>query len=376
MALASSAAAGQASDSPETRLKAKGIVLPPAPKPIASYVPAGPYGGTSCFSRAGARFSGGKPTVTGKVGAQLTEEQGYQAARATILNSLAALRAEIGSLDHVRRVVVKLVGWVEQRPRVHAPAVGDQRRVRPPGGGFRRRRAARAERGWGANELPLDIPVEVEIVVEVAPDPPDAMKRGDFQNALFRTYAATLVACLPILARSPRPEPHEEPRRVGGATRDRVDPLRDPGRRGHPRRAHAQCRRRTRGPPLEARHGEGHGSRAEKDPTSRFLVDGGRVLRDPDRLPDGRAGGGARGSLCRLESRARDRPRRPRLDHRLPQLRLAGVRHLPGPLLRHHVVRHPGFGPRADKTGAAAQRRAAAPVSPAPLLPGPATSQS
>ena len=78
----------------------------------------------------------------GKVGAELTEAEGYKAARETILISLAVLRAEIGSLDRVRRIV-KLVGWVNSAP------------------GF-------ARSSVGANELPLNIPVEIELVVEVS----------------------------------------------------------------------------------------------------------------------------------------------------------------------------------------------------------------
>ena len=78
--------------------------MPPIPKPVASYVPAVRTGNLVFLAGQGP-LADGKPTVTGKVGAELTEEEGYKAARATILVSLAALRAEIGSLDRVRRIV-------------------------------------------------------------------------------------------------------------------------------------------------------------------------------------------------------------------------------------------------------------------------------
>ena len=112
--LAPSLAAGQQPASPEARLKALGIQLPAVPKPIASYVPA-VRAGNLIFLAGQGPVVDGKPTVTGKVGAELSEADGYKAARATILTSLAVLRGEIGSLDRVRRIV-KLVGWVNSAP--------------------------------------------------------------------------------------------------------------------------------------------------------------------------------------------------------------------------------------------------------------------
>ena len=148
------AAQGQG-DRAAARPQARGLVHPRRP-----------YGNLVFLAGQGP-LRGGKPTVTGKVGAQLTEQQGYQAARATILNSLAALRAEIGSLDRVRRVV-KLVGWVNSAPGfTRQPWVingASDLLVEVFGEAGRHARSA-----LGANELPLDIPVEVEIVVEVAP---------------------------------------------------------------------------------------------------------------------------------------------------------------------------------------------------------------
>src|SRR5262245_25212346 len=114
LALLSSDVGAQQAATPEARLKALGIQLPQVPAPIASYVPAVRTGNLVFLAGQGP-VVGGKPTVTGKVGAELTEEEGYKAARATILTSLAVLRAEIGSLDRVRRVV-KLVGWVNSAP--------------------------------------------------------------------------------------------------------------------------------------------------------------------------------------------------------------------------------------------------------------------
>lgn len=166
--LTSSYASGQGPSSPEARLKALGIQLPPVPVPVASYVPAVRTGSLVYLAGQGP-LAGGKPMLTGKVGADVTEEEGYKAARASILNSLAALRAEIGSLDRVRRIV-KLVGWVNSAPGfTRQPWVingASDLLVEIFGEAGRHARSA-----VGANELPLNIPVEIEIIVEVVSDP-------------------------------------------------------------------------------------------------------------------------------------------------------------------------------------------------------------
>ena len=164
---ASVGASGETMPSPEARLKALGIQLPPAPTPMASYVPAVRTGNLVFLAGQGPPIAGGKPTITGKVGADLSEEEGNKAARATILNSLAVLRAEIGSLDRVRRIV-KLVGWVNSAPGFNRqPWVingASDLLIEIFGDAGKHARSS-----VGANELPLDIPVEIELVVEVGP---------------------------------------------------------------------------------------------------------------------------------------------------------------------------------------------------------------
>jgi enamine deaminase RidA (YjgF/YER057c/UK114 family) len=168
--LVPSNAAAQAARSPEARLKALGIELPPIPKPVASYVPAVRTGNLVFLAGQGP-LADGKPTITGKVGAELTEEEGYKAARATILLSLAALRAEIGSLDRVKRIV-KIVGWVNSAPGfTRQPWVingASDLLVEIFGDAGRHARSS-----VGANELPFNIPVEIEMIVEVTPGPGD-----------------------------------------------------------------------------------------------------------------------------------------------------------------------------------------------------------
>ena len=167
LAFASGSSLGQQPiESPETRLKALKLELPPVPKPIASYV-SSVRTGNLVFLAGQGPMAGGKPTVTGKIGAELTEEEGARAARTTILVALAALRAEIGSLDRVARVV-KVVGFVNSAPGfTRQPWVmngASDLLVEIFGDAGRHARTS-----VGVNELPLNIPVEIELIVELKP---------------------------------------------------------------------------------------------------------------------------------------------------------------------------------------------------------------
>lgn len=151
--------------SPEARLKELGLELPAPPKPAANYVTATRSGRLVFLSGQGPMVDG-KVVYCGKVGADLTEEQGYQAARLTILNSLAILRQELGSLDEVTRIM-KLLAWVRcadgfQRQHIVVNGASDLL-VEVFGERGRHARSAVA-----AHELPFGIPVEIELVAEVA----------------------------------------------------------------------------------------------------------------------------------------------------------------------------------------------------------------
>jgi enamine deaminase RidA (YjgF/YER057c/UK114 family) len=106
MLTASTGASAQTTARAEDNLKLKNITLPAAPAPVANYVTSVRVG--SLLFLAGHGPSSGTPA--GKVGKDLSLEQGYQAARATGLNLLATARAALGSLDKVTRVV-KVLGW-------------------------------------------------------------------------------------------------------------------------------------------------------------------------------------------------------------------------------------------------------------------------
>ena len=151
---------------PEARLKALGIELPPAQKAVANYVPA-VRSGNLVFLAGQGPLVDGKAVIAGKVGAEVSEQEGYRAARLTILNSLALLRAEIGSLDKVKRIV-KLTAWVNSAPGfTRQPFVvngASDLLVEIFGEAGRHARTA-----VSANELPFNIAVEIEMIVEVVP---------------------------------------------------------------------------------------------------------------------------------------------------------------------------------------------------------------
>jgi enamine deaminase RidA (YjgF/YER057c/UK114 family) len=151
--------------SPEARLKELGIVLPPAPAPAANYVTAARSGRLVFLSGQGP-LANGEVVYRGRVGAELTEEQGYQAARLTILNSLAILRQAVGSLDEVTRIM-KLLAWVrcaEGFQRQHVVVNGASDLLVEIFG----ERGKHARSAVSAPELPFGIAVEIELVAEVA----------------------------------------------------------------------------------------------------------------------------------------------------------------------------------------------------------------
>jgi enamine deaminase RidA (YjgF/YER057c/UK114 family) len=152
--------------SAESRAKALGIALPPAPRPLGSYVTA-VRSGNLLFTSGHGPLKDGRVAFQGKVGRELTVEQGQEAARLTGLNLLATLRDALGSLDRVRRVV-KVLGMVQcaddftDQPRVINGFSDLMVEVFGDAG-----RHARSAVGMGS--LPFGIPVEIEMIVEIAP---------------------------------------------------------------------------------------------------------------------------------------------------------------------------------------------------------------
>ncbi len=142
----------------------QGIELPQVVAPVAAYVPA-VRTGNLVYTSGQLPMTSGQLPMTGKVGAEVTAEQAKGLARQCALNALAAIDSLVG-VDAVVRVV-KVVGFVAS-----APGFGGQ-----PGvingaselfGEVFGDAGAHARSAVGVSELPLDSPVEVEVVVEVA----------------------------------------------------------------------------------------------------------------------------------------------------------------------------------------------------------------
>jgi enamine deaminase RidA (YjgF/YER057c/UK114 family) len=151
--------------SAEGRIKELGITLPDPPKPGGNYVPGVRVGNLLFLSGHGPSRVDGKPSARGKVGRDLSTEDGYKVAREVGVNLLGTARSMLGSLDKVKRIV-KVLGMVNsaegfgEQPKVingfsdlMVEIFGDQGR--------------HARSAVGMAELPSGIPVEIEMILEV-----------------------------------------------------------------------------------------------------------------------------------------------------------------------------------------------------------------
>ncbi|MCF1765436.1 RidA family protein [Corynebacterium argentoratense] len=147
------------------RLKELGITLPQVAAPVAAYVPA-IRTGNQVWTSGQIPFVNGELAATGKVGAEVSAEDAYKYARTAALNALAAVDALVG-IDKVTRVL-KIVGFVASaedfggQPAVINGASELMGEIFGDAG-------AHARSAVGVAELPLNSPVEVEIIVEIAP---------------------------------------------------------------------------------------------------------------------------------------------------------------------------------------------------------------
>ena len=148
----------------EEKLKEIGLELPPAVQPVANYVTAVRTGNLVFLSGQGPLREDGT-LITGKIGSDLTQDEGYEAARRVGLGLLASLKTEIGDLDKVRRVV-KILGMVNCMPDfIDQPKVingASDLLVDVFGDKGKHARSA-----VGMNALPMNIAVEIEMIVEV-----------------------------------------------------------------------------------------------------------------------------------------------------------------------------------------------------------------
>lgn len=150
----------------DRKLTELGLTLPAPPKPVATYIPA-VRTGNLLFLSGVLPSRDGQLIMTGKLGRDLTIQQGMEAARVALLNALAIVKRETGSLDRVTRII-KMVGHIAS-----AAGFTDQPQVLNGasdllvsifGEAGRHARVA-----VGAAELPREAPIEIELIVEVAP---------------------------------------------------------------------------------------------------------------------------------------------------------------------------------------------------------------
>lgn len=149
---------------PEQRLADLGLALPEVAKPAAAYTPA-VRTGSLVYTSGQVPFRNGELIYAGKVGAEVTPEQGYECARQCALNSLAAVASEVGDLSAIVRVV-KVLGFVASAPEFTGqPKVinGASELLQDVLGDA----GKHARSAVGMAVLPLDAPVEVEMIFEV-----------------------------------------------------------------------------------------------------------------------------------------------------------------------------------------------------------------
>ena len=149
---------------PQERMQELGLELPQVPMPAASYVPA-VRTGNLVFTAGQVSFEGGEIHVTGKVGAAVSLEEAQHAARLCALNALAAAASEAGGLDRISRII-KVVGYVASAPGFN----GQPQVVNGASdllGEIFGENGHHARSAVGVVELPLGVPVEVEMIVEL-----------------------------------------------------------------------------------------------------------------------------------------------------------------------------------------------------------------
>lgn len=154
-------------DGPESRLVTLGLSLPPAPKPAGVYKPLVIVGNLAYVSGHGPLQEDGS-LMLGRVGEDIDLEEGRKQARQTGLAILATLRAQLGSLDRVKRVI-KVLGMVNCSPsfREHPKVINGCSELFQEVFGEEKGVGARSAVGMGS--LPGNIGVEVEAIFEIAP---------------------------------------------------------------------------------------------------------------------------------------------------------------------------------------------------------------
>ncbi len=148
----------------ETKISSLGWTIPPTPKSLASYIPAN-RSGNLVFTSGQLPMVDGNLGITGKLGMEVSIEEGKSQARISLLNALASIRGEIENLDKIKKIV-KLGVYVASNPfftEQHLVANGASEALEAIFGNAGRH----ARFAVGVASLPLDACVELELVVEI-----------------------------------------------------------------------------------------------------------------------------------------------------------------------------------------------------------------
>jgi len=149
---------------PEERLAALGLTVPEVPKPVAVYVPA-VRSGNHVFTSGQLPMRGGELMMTGKVGGEVTQDEAIECAQQCALNAIAAIKAELGDLALVKRVV-RVGAFVASTPDFTGQPQVANGASELFGAAFGEA-GVHARSAVGVPVLPLDSPVEVDLVVEI-----------------------------------------------------------------------------------------------------------------------------------------------------------------------------------------------------------------
>ena len=149
---------------PEEKLAELGLSVPEVAKTVAAYIPA-IRSGNHVFTSGQLPMRDGQLMLTGKVGGEVSQDEAVECARQCALNALAAIRAEVGDLSAIKRIV-KVVAFVASTPDFTGqPLVANG--VSELLGEVFGDAGRHARSAVGVSVLPLDAPVEVELLVEV-----------------------------------------------------------------------------------------------------------------------------------------------------------------------------------------------------------------
>jgi enamine deaminase RidA (YjgF/YER057c/UK114 family) len=148
----------------EDALASMGLSVPEVAKPVAVYIPA-VRSGNHVFTSGQLPMRFGELMVTGKVGGEVSEEEAVACAQQCALNAIAAVKAEIGDLDQVKRIV-KVVAFVASTPDFTGQPRVANGASELFGHAFGEA-GIHARSAVGVPVLPLDSPVEVELIVEI-----------------------------------------------------------------------------------------------------------------------------------------------------------------------------------------------------------------